>query len=921
MRRIVGTLVSVAAMIGVAVPAVIGPAAPAQAATANVTCDPQPLGGAATTAPLLSYTPINPLRLVDTRNSIGGVGVPLDRGCTMIVDIGADIPSNAQAVALSMTAVNSEADYFTVYPCNAGRPETSNLNARAGFATPNLVVAIPDANRRICIYSHGRSDLIIDLSGWWSDGTNRFGSIAPQRVYDSRQPGFTALTRFSAREVRIPTSVIPANSAAAVVNLTAANAVQPGYMTAFPCGQPAPNASNVNFKQSEARAVGAIVGLGLGNTLCVIADTTVHVIVDVTGYYAAAPDFGPTAVVEPTAGRRVVDSRNGIGGPLQPLEANEVRSFDPVAGTADAADAAAVMLNFVSTDAAGAGFLTAFPCGGAVPNVSTLNYVRGEAATNLATIELGVDRRVCIVSSVRTNVIVDVFAVMTAPPGSPVERLSFDKPTWPPFNAAATDYVIECGAGTTASGGTSSVSMSVDLLPFTTATLSVAGGPPSAVGTGTTTFVLATDQPVVLATTREGVARNYHFRCVPTDFPRLEVQRPGNPSAGWYLTTSGFAAGSNSPRNGPFVMILDHYGAPVWYRRTTPSVIDAKRLSDGRLAFTPSYGPFGVREEQGYWLTNLQLGSDTIRHRTTTPAKSELPTDHHDYIELPSNLYGGNARALISYPIRPGDLRGNPRIPGATGSDTFSDGVIQEVRENNTQIWRWDMSNYFDPASSSFPVNFESTPEFAGTGWDVFHINAIDRQPDGDYVVTVRHMDGVFRVDYPSGNVLWTLGTPPTRDPQPTGPVAPRLRIVGDDECAGPKRPHDARLNGDVLTMLDNQAQPGATCPPRAVAYRIDTSNPADPTATLLWEIRNPVPGGATLGSAQQTADSVVVNWGAGQQPFLEEFAYDGSRYNRILAVGLPNSGNSYRTIKYLPTAFDVNQLRRDAGGSITAPS
>ena len=759
MRRIVGTLVSAAAMIGVAVPAAIGPASPAQAAVANVTCDPQPLGGAATTPPLLSYTPINPLRLVDTRNSIGGVGVPLDRGCTMIVDIGTDIPSNAQAVALSMTAVNSEADYFTVYPCNAGRPETSNLNARAGFATPNLVVAIPDANRRVCIYSHGRSDLIIDLSGWWSDGTNRFGSIAPQRVYDSRQPGFTALTRFSVREVRIPTSVIPANSTAAVVNLTAANAVQPGYMTAFPCGQPVPNASNVNFKQSEARAVGAIVGLGLGNTLCVVADTTVHVIVDVTGFYAAAPGFGPTAVVEPTAGRRVVDSRNGIGGPLQPLEAGEVRSFDPVEGTADAADAAAVMLNFVSTDAAGAGFLTAYPCGGAVPNVSALNYVAGEAATNLATIELGVDRRVCIVSSVRTNVIVDVFAVMTAPPGSPVERLTFDKPTWPPFNAAATDYAIECGAGTTAGGGTSSVSMSVDLLPFTTATLSVAGGPPAAVGTGTSTFVLATDQPVVLATTREGVARNYHFRCVPTDFPRLEVQRPGNPSAGWYLTTSGFAS-TNPTRNGPFVMILDHYGAPVWYKRTPGS-------DDGReAAVRRSPGLHAVvravrhRSESGL-LAHQPAGhrDDQAPDRRLPPARSS--TDHHDYIELPPTSFGPNARAQVSYPIRT-----DGTLPFGAPSDTYSDGVIQEIDGAGTLLWEWEMHQHFEPESSTFPQNFESTPGFAGTGWDVFHINAIDRitsaipADDGDYVVTARHMDGVFRVDRPSGNVRWTLGTP-----------------------------------------------------------------------------------------------------------------------------------------------------------------
>ena len=261
MRRIFGTLVLAASMLGVWVPAV-GP--PASAAKADIACEPQPAGGALTAPPMQSYTPINPVRLVDTRNNIGGVRVPIDRGCTMIVSVGADIPSNAQAVALSMTAVNSEADYFTVYPCASGRPETSNLNARAGFATPNLVVAIPDANRQICVYSHGRSDLIIDLSGWWSDGPNRFGSIAPQRVYDSRQPGFTALAPLQVREVRIPTSVIPAGSSAAVVNLTAANAVRPGYMTAFPCGQPAPNASNVNFFAGEARAVGAIVGLGAG---------------------------------------------------------------------------------------------------------------------------------------------------------------------------------------------------------------------------------------------------------------------------------------------------------------------------------------------------------------------------------------------------------------------------------------------------------------------------------------------------------------------------------------------------------------------------------------------------------------------------------------------------------------------------------
>ncbi len=906
MKRLVVSLLLVAGSIAVGGVVDVVPPPRAEAASATVTCAPQPGGGAATTSPLLSYTPINPVRLVDTRNNIGGVGTPIDRGCTMIVNVGSDIPSGAQAVAFSMTAVNSEADYFTVYPCAAGRPETSNLNARVGFATPNLVVAIPDANRQICIFSHGRSDLIIDLSGWWSDGPNRFGSIAPQRVYDSRRPGFTSLTRFRVREVKIPTSVIPAGSAAAVVNLTATDGLRPGYMTAFPCGQPAPNASNVNFRAGEARAAGAIVGLGLGNTLCVMADTTVHVIVDVTGYYAPAPAFGPTAVVEPTAGRRVVDSRNGIGGPLLPLAAGEVRSFDPVAGLPDAADASAVMLNFVSTDAAGAGFLTTYPCGGAVPEVSTLNYVAGEAATNLATIELGADRQVCIVSSVQTNVIVDVFAVMTAPPGSPFERLSFDKPTWPPFDPAATDYVVECGAGT----GSSNVAVSLDVLPFTSATLSVAGGPANPVGTGSVVFPLRTDQPVVVSTTRQGVGRDFHFRCVPTDFPRFDVRRPGNPSPGWYLTTSGFV--SPDPRVGPYLLILDHFGAPVWYKKTPSPMMDLKRLTDGRLAFTPSGGPFGIDPNQGYWVSNLQGGtpaSPTAVHRTADPIN--LPTDHHDYVELPGVT---NGRALVSYPIVGGvDLSA---MPGGTSSDTIADGVIQEVGRNGAP-WTWSMREHFDPATSTFPLNFDGTrPPPAGVSgfpdaWDVFHINAIDREPDGDYVVTARHMDGVFRVHHPSGNVLWTLGTPTSTDAG-----AKELTIIGDP-YGGPKRPHDARLNGDVLTMFDNRARkPGeAFEPSRAIAYRIDVGAG---TATLLWEFRNAAPfTGDTLGSVQQTGDSVLVNWGAGLQPLIEELSPSGAT---LMSIRLPGGGNSYRTLKYPSTDFDVNFLRQHAGGSVTPP-
>ncbi len=893
----ISRLLLVACALTLVVPLAIAEPIPAAAASASVTCDPQPAGGPSTGAPMLSYTPINPVRLVDTRNNIGGVGAPIDRGCTLRVSIGADIPSNAQAVALSMTAVSDEADYFTVYPCASGRPETSNLNSRAGFATPNLVVAIPDANREVCIFSHGPSHLIIDLSGWWSDGPDRLSSISPERVYDSRRPGLAPLGRFRVREVQIPVSVVPDNATAAVVNLTAANAVQPGYMTAFPCGQPAPNASNVNFLAGEARAVGAIVGLGLGRTLCVIADTTVHVIVDVSGYYAPAPGFGPTAAVEPSAGRRVVDSRNGIGGSRQPLAAGEVRAFDPVAGLADANDASAVMLNFVSTDAVAAGFLTAFPCGGAVPEVSNLNFVGGEAATNLSAVDLGADRQVCVVSSVQTNLIVDVFAVMTAPSGSPVERLSFDKPTWPTFDPSATDYVIECGAG----AGTANVELDVDFLPLTSAGLSVAGQPATGLGSGSVTVPLRADQPLVVSTIRQGIPLDYHFRCVPDDFPKLEVLRPGQPTPGWYLTTFGFGSSS-----GKFAVIMDNHGAPVWYKRTTVPVIDFKRLPSGSLAYTPQRGAYGIDPGQGYWVTNLQGGppaNPTVLRRTSNP--TALPTDHHDYLEF------AGGRTLVSYPI----VTGPTPLFGA--SNKFADGVIEEQNDAGTPIWTWEASDHFAPAESTFPLNFAVNPFIPGfpDAWDVSHINSIDREPDGDYVVAARHLDAVFRVDRATGKIDWVLGgpVPSASSPAPVRPAP--LTIIGDDEYKGPKRPHDARLNGNVLTMMDNRAgMPGQKS--RAVAYAIDTTAG---TATLLWEFRNAGPfTGDTLGSVQQAADgSVLIGWGAGLQPMIEELAPNGTR---LMAIGQRTGGSSYRTVKYPPSDFDVNALRANAGGIAQPP-
>ena len=208
-----------------------------------------------------------------------------------------------------------------------------------------------------------------------------------------------------------------------------------------------------------------------------------------------------------------------------------------------------------------------------------------------------------------------------------------------------------------------------------------------------------------------------------------------------------------------------------------------------------------------------------------------LPTDHHDFLST-------RLHALLSYPLVPGeDLR-----PFGSSSDTYVDGVIQEVNTAGAQVWRWNTSDHFAPNSSTFPINFADTlglpAEF--DAWDVFHLNSIDRMPDGDYVVSARHLDAVFRGHRnpgqpDDGSVSWTLG----------GPVGSpgQLDVVGDPD-GGPKRPHDARMVGDVLTVFDNQAgMPGRQS--RAVAYRIDE---VARTATMLREFQQRGEPGSDLG-------------------------------------------------------------------------
>jgi trimeric autotransporter adhesin len=72
------------------------------------------------------------------------------------------------SVSLNVTAVNpSAAGFVTVYPCGT-RPLASNLNYTVGQIVPNAVIAPVSPTGEICLFSSQNTDLLADITGWFS---------------------------------------------------------------------------------------------------------------------------------------------------------------------------------------------------------------------------------------------------------------------------------------------------------------------------------------------------------------------------------------------------------------------------------------------------------------------------------------------------------------------------------------------------------------------------------------------------------------------------------------------------------------------------------------------------------------------------------------------------------------------------------
>ncbi len=355
-----------------------------------------------------------PARLVDTRINQGStrlVGTVLKR--IQIAGIGG-VPSGATAVSANFTITGGlTSGYLTVWNCAPDRPVISTLNFAVGETVPNGATVPLDSTGGLCVYSSATADLLIDVNGFYSPSAGgRFASVAPARLVDTRVP-LGATGRLSAGSV-LPVQVtgvagVPGNASLVALNVTSVSPSEDGFITVYPCDQPRPTVSSLNPVPGRVKPNLVITPVAADGTVCVYTLTDVDLVVDITGYVSVAGALRFT----PTTPFRLIDTRERSRPELQagtngnPVAQGQVLVIQIAGNRGIAADAKAISANITVANAAGAGFVTAWPCG-LRPSTSTVNFVADDAIANGAQIPLSSSGQLCVYASMSVHVIVDI---------------------------------------------------------------------------------------------------------------------------------------------------------------------------------------------------------------------------------------------------------------------------------------------------------------------------------------------------------------------------------------------------------------------------------------------------------------------------------------------------------------------------------
>ena len=274
--------------------------------------------------------------------------------------------------------------------------------------------------------------------------------------------------------------------------------------------------------------------------------------------------------------------------------------------------------------------------------------------------------------------------------------------------------------------------------------------------------------------------RRYHSR-LDLKPPTVQIVKHARKTAPGYIF---IAPKKDVVQAGP--LILDNLGHVVWFEPlNTHGVTDFRvQRYRGRPVLTWWHG----RPDKGGGESGYTIYDDSYRLLAHVQPGNGMLGDIHEFKLTPRNT----ALMTISRHVR-------------VKSRQVLEGGFQELDIRTGRVlFEWHSIDHVRLVESYYLL-----PKDPGRIFDYFHINSIDIDKDGNFIVSARNTHAIYKISRRTGKILWRLGG--------------KRSDFSLDRAARFAWQHDARRRPDgALTLFDNSAGPKVRPQSRGLVLHLD---------------------------------------------------------------------------------------------------
>jgi hypothetical protein len=367
--------------------------------------------------------------------------------------------------------------------------------------------------------------------------------------------------------------------------------------------------------------------------------------------------------------------------------------------------------------------------------------------------------------------------------------------------------------------------------------------------------------------------------------PLLTVNRSSKGQAPGFIFTAIFQNKFLQPpltgQGGP--MILDNQGRYVWLQpANTTTAPDTLNLQVQRYQGKPVLSYWnGTVKNTGEMVGTWHVLNDRYKEIAHFTSENGWDPSGHEL-----RITSRGTALTTGYKYIPN--RNLTSMGGGESQTLLDSGVIEYDLKTGKIVHEWSADQHI-PMEQSYSKTSPQNPN----AFDPWHINSIDVDADGNWLVSMRNTWAVYKINSKTGEILWTLG-------------GKASTIAVPDNVAFAFQ-HDARLlpnsqisifDNDCCALIPQPSGPPQAAPPvhgkqtRGMVMKLDE---AAKTVTLVSERKLYDLTSGTQGNFQTLPNgNTFMGWG--QQPFYSEYSKTGKL---LLSVRLPDPDESYRAYRY----------------------